>query len=151
MKTNCEETKKCSQCDEVKSVELFPMKLGKVNSYCKECLKKYSAARYYRKREEKNAYSREYYRKNKKKRLKSMKAYQDKNKDKYKSRQTLRNAVAAGKIEKTPCKDCGETKVEARHQDYSKPLEVEWLCKTCHADRHRIWTQEKAEAMYVGR
>ncbi len=30
------------------------------------------------------------------------------------------------------CSDCGETKVEAHHEDYSKPLDVEWLCKKHH-------------------
>ena len=27
---------------------------------------------------------------------------------------------------------CGESKVQAHHSDYSKPLEVEWLCKIHH-------------------
>lgn len=26
--------------------------------------------------------------------------------------------------------------VDAHHVDYSKPLDVEWLCRTCHRDRH---------------
>jgi hypothetical protein len=31
------------------------------------------------------------------------------------------------------CSKCGKVcKPEAHHPDYSKPLEVEWLCKPCH-------------------
>lgn len=36
------------------------------------------------------------------------------------------------------CSSCHEIKkVEAHHDDYSKPLEVKWFCRTCHADYHR--------------
>jgi len=35
------------------------------------------------------------------------------------------------------CEACGrECKVIAHHEDYDKPLEVEWLCRACHAKRH---------------
>lgn len=40
---------------------------------------------------------------------------------------------------KLPCIKCGKKKVEAHHEDYSKPLEVLWLCKKHHIiyDRNR--------------
>jgi hypothetical protein len=31
-----------------------------------------------------------------------------------------------------PCEVCGATKVEKHHPDYSKPLEVRWLCREHH-------------------
>lgn len=43
--------------------------------------------------------------------------------------------VRHGTIQKQPC-HCGATKVEAHHPDYSKPLEVEWLCRKHHVERH---------------
>jgi len=38
-----------------------------------------------------------------------------------------------------PCEVCGCEKSEAHHEDYSKPLEINWLCKKHHieADKAR--------------
>jgi hypothetical protein len=40
-------------------------------------------------------------------------------------------ALRNGTLIKEPC-FCGEEKVQAHHEDYSKPLEVMWLCKPHH-------------------
>lgn len=40
-------------------------------------------------------------------------------------------AVRNGSLKKKPC-FCGQIKVEAHHADYSKPLQVQWLCKIHH-------------------
>lgn len=40
-----------------------------------------------------------------------------------------------GKLSKRPC-HCGKRKVEMHHRDYSKPLEVVWLCRTHHLLEH---------------
>ena len=38
------------------------------------------------------------------------------------------------------CQRCGcVTELEAHHQDYSRPLSVEWLCSTCHGLAHRSY------------
>lgn len=52
------------------------------------------------------------------------------------ARSYLNHALKIGKIKKQPC-ECGKNKTEAHHPDYSKPLEVIWLCRTHHADLHR--------------
>ena len=44
--------------------------------------------------------------------------------------------IKRGKIIKGICK-CGETKVQAHHEDYNKPLEVIWLCVNCHIKLHK--------------
>lgn len=40
------------------------------------------------------------------------------------------------KLERQPCKNCGEPLAEKHHHDYSKPLDVEWLCQPCHRKMH---------------
>lgn len=37
-----------------------------------------------------------------------------------------------GKIKRCPCEVCGSTDAQMHHDDYSKPLEVRWLCRKCH-------------------
>ena len=50
----------------------------------------------------------------------------------------LSNAVAAGKVVRGLCEVCGSEKVDGHHDDYSKPLEVRWLCKKHHAEHHKL-------------
>lgn len=54
------------------------------------------------------------------------------NPEKYKAHQIAGNAVRSGKLIRQPCGVCGEPKSEKHHDDYSKPLEVRWLCRTHH-------------------
>lgn len=54
---------------------------------------------------------------------------------KFYARRKLRYYVKKGVIKKLPC-ECGEKKVQAHHNDYNKPLEVVWLCITCHTKHH---------------
>lgn len=61
----------------------------------------------------------------------------EKFKDRHESRYIFRKAVMSGKIKRLPCEVCGDKKSQGHHEDYSKPLEVIWLCRTHHEDRHR--------------
>lgn len=58
--------------------------------------------------------------------------------EKIKARQILNNAVNYGKIERPDtCGRCEEQgDIQAHHHDYSKPLDVEWLCRGCHVEEH---------------
>lgn len=54
--------------------------------------------------------------------------------DKKRARDRVRSAVKYGKLSKpVVCSDCGQPgKLQAHHADYSKPLDVTWLCFQCH-------------------
>jgi len=47
-------------------------------------------------------------------------------------------AIRTGKIEKPrTCSKCGSpSRIEGHHERYDKPLEVLWLCRTCHRALH---------------
>ena len=47
------------------------------------------------------------------------------------------------KLERMPCEICGDSIVEAHHDDYSKPLEVRWLCQS----HHKQWHAENGEGL----
>jgi hypothetical protein len=58
---------------------------------------------------------------------------------KYAAHVIFRNAVRDGKVIRADfCSVCKSTyKVEGHHDDYTKPLEVRWLCESCHKQWHR--------------
>lgn len=55
--------------------------------------------------------------------------------EKAMARAKLNYHVKCGKIKKQSC-FCGEIKVDGHHSDYSKPLEVVWLCRLHHLQLH---------------
>lgn len=65
-----------------------------------------------------------------------MERYKEKYPEKRKAHIVFWNALKNGIIKKEPCKKCGNTEVEAHHEDYSKPLDVIWLCIKHHNERH---------------
>lgn len=61
-------------------------------------------------------------------------------------------AIRNKTLRKTPCIECGNTKSEAHHEDYSKPLEVIWLCKKHHViyDSERRLRQLLTDSSNIG-
>ena len=45
-------------------------------------------------------------------------------------------ALRSGRLVREPCKICGASDVQAHHADYTRPLDVEWLCTAHHARIH---------------
>lgn len=119
---------------------------------CKECTKKDARKNreknisYYREYDLKRAKTekrkkareeyktRDWYKESQKKR---MIRYREKYMEKYVAHTMVSNGLKYGKIKKEPCEICGETKVHAHHDDYSKPLEIRWLCEPHHREWHK--------------
>lgn len=59
----------------------------------------------------------------------------------YKAQTAVGNAVRDGRLFKEPCALCGTGQVHAHHRDYSKPLEVVWLCAKCHHRLHAAFPE----------
>lgn len=59
--------------------------------------------------------------------------------NKQNSRAKVGNAIRSGKLNKPfKCSSCHKKLVVfAHHEDYSKPLNVMWLCRSCHANKHK--------------
>ena len=60
-----------------------------------------------------------------------------KNPEKIKAQRLLRYAVETKIIFRKPCVVCGNPKSQGHHADYSRPLEVEWLCAVHHAEKRK--------------
>lgn len=68
---------------------------------------------------------------------KNGKAYRLKNHEKMRSHEKVNDSLRYGKLSKQPCEVCATTKdVQAHHDDYTKPLEVHWLCRKHHRAHH---------------
>lgn len=61
------------------------------------------------------------------------------------------NAILRGDLVVSPCEVCGlkprkingRQRIEAHHDDYSKPLEVRWLCVPDHREADRILREDQ--------
>ena len=51
---------------------------------------------------------------------------------KLKAVSAVGHAIRDGYLVRQPCEVCGNPKSQGHHEDYSKPLEVVWLCQTHH-------------------
>jgi len=64
-------------------------------------------------------------------------AYRFKDKYKYKAQTKVNNAIRDRRLASKPCQICGSTKrIHAHHDDYSKMLDVRWLCPKHHKQWH---------------
>lgn len=56
--------------------------------------------------------------------------------ERYRANSAVARAVKTGRLVKLPCFCCGDTVTEAHHPDYSRPLDVVWLCPPHHKEIH---------------
>ena len=135
--------KTCRKCGEQRPLDDFyvhpKMADGHLNA-CKACVK--GAVRADRRV---NDRVREYDRKRGSRRPHAAtQEYRAKNPEAYQAHTAVSNAVRDGRLRKEPCLFCGEARVHGHHRDYSKPLEVVWLCAKCHHRLHAYFPETAA-------
>lgn len=157
------ETKVCKKCGRELPISEFyvhkEMSDGHL-SFCKECVR----ARVHKHREDNIERIREYDRnrpnnkeRNEKERKailadeKRLKKYREQkrewgklNRYKRNAHNKVKRAIKNGDIVKScNCEICGKSNCElqAHHYDYSKPLDVIWLCTECHGKIHKQYNK----------
>lgn len=131
--------KRCFKCGVAKELNDFykhpQMADGHVNK-CKECNKndvkenRIVNIQYYREYDRKrgNRQGPEYF-----------KEYNSKYPNKYRAHTLVSNAIRSGKLHPEPCCECGSLEnTHAHHDDYAKPLNIRWMCASCHKYWHLI-------------
>lgn len=70
---------------------------------------------------------------------KTIKKQRQESPKKYKARNFVNNALRAGFLIKPQhCEECLlDKKLHGHHCDYNKPLDVMWLCTSCHREWHK--------------
>ena len=67
----------------------------------------------------------------------SNRAYYKRNSVKRKAHDAVLSALRNGRLERMGCEVCGVPRANAHHDNYSKPLEVRWLCPAHHREFHK--------------
>lgn len=57
------------------------------------------------------------------------------------ARVAVYQAIRSGKLIRQSCSVCGVFPADAHHENYSKPLDVIWLCDSCHKQHHKKKSQ----------
>lgn len=119
--------KKCSCCKEQKEFVFFNIDKTNVSgysTYCKPCKKQKDRVRQLTRivdKTKKNQWRKEF-------------------PERKNAQAKVYRALLSGKLTKQPCFLCGEI-AEAHHPDYSRPLDVVWLCASHHRQAHAIANQ----------
>jgi transposase-like protein len=68
------------------------------------------------------------------------KNWRERNPEKHKAHIILNEAIRTKQIIKPKnCQKCDKEKpLQAHHEDYNKPLNVIWLCSSCHHKTHKL-------------
>jgi len=64
------------------------------------------------------------------------------------ARKKVYRAIRTGRlIRPDACQECGQScRAQAAHADYSRPLDVLWLCASCHA----VWDHRQPKTLPAG-
>lgn len=161
----------CSKCKIKKTEDGFYRNKNEKDGFsyqCKDCAKKYSQSpagiacgkRYWKKLRKTDEYharlvrqreygvstkgkasAKKYGQSEKGKELRKKRRME--NMEKYRARYKIKNAIEYGQLKRLPCVVCKNPKSEGHHPDYSKPLDVIFLCLKHHRELHHPYLMER--------
>ena len=144
--TSAVDTLLCTRCGEHKPQDEFFRENAKkrgFSSWCKRCVVAKRKAWRANNLEHAREVSRRYWQQNKDThwRARNPERFAMVNRAAY----HLKKAVAEGQLVRlTTCERCGaDGPIDAAHHDYSQPLLVSWLCRTCHA----LWDKAQPKSV----
>lgn len=128
--------KKCFKCGEIKSINDFYYHYAMADKHlnkCKKCCKEFAKLNRIEHSEKFRLYERT--RNRGKKAALRAKEWRKKYPEKYKAQNLINNALKNKKLTKPDkCEICNSNfHIHGHHNDYSKPLEVIWICAKCHS------------------
>lgn len=80
----------------------------------------------------------DWYQRNRHRKLEKVAEHKKNNPEKIKAKAALNNALKSGRLTRPyKCERCeSSSNIQGHHYDYSLPLEVIWLCCSCHTKEH---------------
>lgn len=136
-------SKECFKCNETKPLSEFYKHKGMADGHlnkCKACTRADSSRHRMENIEEIRAYDR---RRGNRQPKEYVREYRKRFPNKYRAHTLVNNQIRAGNLVKEPCEVCGSEVSVAHHDDYSKPLNVRWLCQ----EHHKQWHAKHGEAL----
>lgn len=138
------EMKKCSKCKKIKPLGDFHKRSNSADGrqgYCRPCRSEYERKRYEKCLGDGKNWAKDWRRKNKDRDNFLRHKRRQAGEGRTKHRAVAYSCVAEKRgiiVRPLLCDGCGlEKKLYRHHEDYSKPLEITWLCKKCHLALHK--------------
>jgi hypothetical protein len=131
--------KTCFKCGNLKPLDDFYRHSAMGDGYlgkCKDCTRQDVSENYRKRHARYAAYERE--RSQRPERKAAAIDYQRmrrlRNPQKYAAWTAVGHAIRDKRLIRQPCEVCGDPKSQAHHDDYSKPLDVRWMCFRHHRE-----------------
>ena len=125
-------SKICNRCGVDKELVAYsPFKRGSqgVHGTCKACRNVEAGAKYREANPKKHGPRRSSY--------SYTRGWRARNPEQARANDLVAKHLKRGSLVAGPCARCGKAgKVQAHHEDYSRPLDIVWLCYECHLEVH---------------